>query len=63
MADFVKGMYLDSIATKYGEIIKGAIHKDRFLENKFNEKGYLNIEIKKSKEGNVYAQINEYKGE
>ena len=62
MKEFVKGMFVDSIETKYGEIIKISIKKDSFLENKFNEKGYLNCELKKSKEGKLYASINEYKG-
>jgi len=63
MKEFVKGMYVDTISTKYGEIIKVGINRDKFLENKFNDKGYINIELKKSKEGKLYASINEYKGE
>lgn len=61
--DYVKGMYIKTIETKYGEIIKVSFKKDEFLKNTFNDKGYLNTEIKKSKEGKYYASINDYKGE
>lgn len=60
--DFVKGMYLDPIQTKYGEILKLNFNKAKFLENNFNEEGYLRTEIKRNKEGKPYAVISEYKG-
>jgi hypothetical protein len=47
--------------TQYGEIIKLSFNKDSFLENPFNNKGWLNVDILTSKEGKKYAKINDYK--
>lgn len=59
---FAKGFSVKDVATQYGKIIKIGIHKDKILENDFNENGYLNIDIMQSKENKSYAVINEYKG-
>ena len=61
MSEFVKGMIVKTIETKYGEITKLSINKDSFLENPFDERGWLNVDLKTSKEGKKYATINDFK--
>lgn len=61
MSEFVKGMSVKVQETKYGEIIKLGVNKDDFLQNPFNERGWVNIDILTSKEGKKYAKINDYK--
>lgn len=61
MSDFAKGIKVKVQETKYGEIIKLGINKDEFLQNPFNERGWVNIDILTSKEGKKYAKINDYK--
>lgn len=58
---FVDGMYFDRPSEKAPDFIKGkiSIKADKFLEwmkGKANEKGYINIVLKKSKEGKLYLQ-------
>lgn len=44
-----------------GFIIKLGINMNEFYEkNPTNEKGYVNIDIKESKKGNWYAEVNTY---
>lgn len=62
MADFAKGIYTDTFHGDYGDIINMSIHVDKIKENPVSDKGYVKIQIKKSKEKNEwYAVINEYK--
>lgn len=61
MSEFAKGVNVKTQETKYGEIIKLGINKDEFLENPFNERGWINIDILTSKGGKKYAKINDYK--
>lgn len=61
---FVKGFIIKEKETKYGTIIKIAINLEALKENEFNEKGWLNIDLKRGKESNkLYAEIDNYKVE
>lgn len=55
--DFAKGVSVKVQKTKFGDIIKLGVNVEQFLENEPNEAGFINIEIKKSKAGNMYAVI------
>lgn len=55
--DFAKGVRVKVQETKFGDIIKLGVNVERFLENEPNEAGFINIEIKKSKTGKMYAVI------
>lgn len=63
MVDFVKGLNIKTIKTKYGEILKCGINVGDLVsdENKINEGGWINFTIKKGKSGNWYAEVNENK--
>lgn len=61
MSEFAKGVKVKTQPTQYGEIIKLGINKDEFLQNPFNERGWVNIDIFTSKEGKKYAKINDFK--
>lgn len=59
-------MFFDKPKAKAPEWIKGTISVKvedflAFAEEHMNEKGYLNIDLKKSKEGKYYLALNEYK--
>lgn len=60
MSEFAKGIKVKVQPTQYGEIIKLGINKEEFLQNPFNERGWVNIDILTSKEGKKYAKINDY---
>lgn len=55
--DFAKGVSVKVQETKFGDIIKLGVNVERFLENEPNEAGFINIEIKKTKAGKMYAVI------
>lgn len=55
--DFAKGVNVKVQKTNFGDIIKLGINVEQFLENEPNEAGFINIEIKKSKAGKMYAVI------
>ena len=55
--DFAKGVSVRVQRTKFGDIIKLGVYVEQFLENEPNEAGFINIEIKKSKAGNMYAVL------
>ena len=55
--DFAKGVSVRVQRTKFGDIIKLGVNVEQFLENEPNEAGFINIEIKKSKAGNMYAVL------
>lgn len=56
--DFAKGVSVKVQETKFGDIIKLGVNVEQFLENEPNEAGFINIEIKKSKAGKMYAVLN-----
>lgn len=61
---FVKGMNVKEHKFENGgSIIKLGIDMNKFYEeNPINERGYLNVDLKRSKEkGTLYAVINDYK--
>lgn len=55
--EFAKGVSAKVQETKFGDIIKLGINVEQFLENEPNEAGFINIEIKKSKAGKMYAVL------
>ena len=55
--EFAKGVKATKVETKYGDIIKLGINLEQFCENEVNDKGYINIEIKTSKQGQPYVVI------
>ena len=55
--EFVKGVSVKVQETKFGDIIKLGVNVEQFLENEPNEAGFINIEIKKSKAGKMYAVL------
>lgn len=60
--EFAKGVFIDTYHGDYGDIINMSIHVDRIKENPVSDKGYVKIQIKKSKEKQEwYAALNEYK--
>lgn len=61
MSEFAKGVIVKTQPTQYGEIIKLGINLEEFKQNPFNERGYVNIDIFTSKNGNKYAKINDFK--
>ena len=61
MVDFAKGVNVKTVQTKYGEILKVGIKLEDFANNHITESGYINFDIKTSKSGNKYAEIDNYK--
>lgn len=61
MVDFAKGVNIKTVQTKYGEIIKVGIKLEDFANNFINENGFINFDIKTAKNGNKYAEIDNYK--
>lgn len=60
MAEFAKGINVKVVNTKFGEIIKLGINLEQFGEqNPINERGYINVELKKAKSGEYYATLQE----
>ena len=55
--EFAKGISVKVQETKFGDIIKLGVNVEQFLENEPNEAGFINIEIKKSKAGKMYAVL------
>ena len=55
--EFAKGVSVKVQETKFGDIIKLGVNVEQFLENEPNEAGFINIEIKKSKAGKMYATL------
>lgn len=55
--EFVKGLSVKQVETKFGDIIKLGVNLEQFCENEVNENGFINIEIKKAKSGNYYAVV------
>lgn len=66
MKKYIKGLYIDTKETQFGEIIKIGVKVDEFksfLNENQNEKGYVNIDILSNREKKKYAILNEYKNE
>lgn len=60
MAEFAKGINVKVVNTKFGEIIKLGVNLEQFGEqNPINERGYINIELKKAKNGEYYVTLQE----
>lgn len=55
--DFAKGVSVKVQETEFGDIIKLGVNVEQFLENEPNEAGFINIRIKKSKAGKMYAVL------
>lgn len=53
---FTKGLKLDFIQTRFGEIIKVGINLEEFAKNP-NNKGWVNFSIKRSKDNKLYGEI------
>jgi hypothetical protein len=70
MADFVDGIFLKRVETKYGDIIKVSFDVDKFynylmksgkvVESESNGRKYFNAEIKKSKNEKYYIEADSY---
>lgn len=61
MAEFAKGINVKVVNTKFGEIIKLGVNLEQFGENPINERGYINVELKKAKSGEYYVTLQEEK--
>lgn len=59
--EFAKGVFVKEVAG--GKIINLSINVEQFCENEINEGGYINIDLKKSKSGKLFAVINDWKPE
>lgn len=59
MAEFAKGINVKVVNTKFGEIIKLGVNLEQFGENPINERGYINVELKKAKSGEYYVSLQE----
>lgn len=59
MSEFAKGINVKVVNTKYGEIIKLGVDLEKFGENPINERGYINVELKKAKSGEYYVSLQE----
>lgn len=65
---FAEGIYFDKPHEKSPDFVKGKIslQKDKlidFVTKHANEKGYVNLDVKESREGKVYIELNTWKPE
>lgn len=63
---FANGLNIKSKETQYGEIIKLGFKYENFTEflaKHVNDRGYVNIDLKKGKSGKWYSELNTYKSE
>jgi len=62
--DFVQGLFIDSFTFPNGdEMLKTSFKAENFIEwlkANTNDKGYVNVDFKKSKAGKWYAQKNTF---
>lgn len=61
---FPDGFRVKSVETRFGELLKVSIKSNEFMDflaKYTNDKGYLNIDIKKGQSGNWYSELNTYK--
>ena len=66
MKDFIDGLFVKQPRENAPEFVKGslAISVEKFipyLQSKANAKGYVNIDLLESKEGMLYAKLNDWK--
>ena len=71
MADFLDGVFVKTVETQYGDIIKLSFDVDKFIDfvgscehvtvSEKNGRSYLNVEIKKSSSGKHYMAIDTWK--
>ena len=55
--EFAKGVSVKVQETKFGDIIKVCIKIKEIIEIPINDEGFINIEIKKSKAGKLFATV------
>ena len=63
---FADGVKIDAKQTQYGEIIKLGIKADKFIDflaKYTNDRGYVNLDLKKGQKGNYYLELNTYKSD
>ena len=58
---YPRGANVKSVKTQYGEIFKIGINLEKFCTNPDNN-GWVNLELKRSKDGNPYLTLDMYKG-
>ena len=61
---FVNGLFVSRRENAPDFVISSLSFNDKFidyLKSNFNAKGYTNIDILKSKEGKLYAKLNDWK--
>jgi hypothetical protein len=66
MKDFIDGLFVKNPREGAPDFVKGslAISVEKFipyLQSKANAKGYVNIDLLESKEGMLYAKLNDWK--
>jgi hypothetical protein len=66
MKDFIDGLFVKQPRENAPEFVKGSlsIAVEKFipyLQSKANAKGYVNIDLLESKEGMLYAKLNDWK--
>lgn len=64
-AIFPKGIYFDRPREGAPEFVKGKININvedaiAFLQTYKNQRGYVNLDLKKSKDGKLYLQLNTF---
>ena len=64
--EFVDGLFVNNPRENAPDFVKGSlsIQADKFipyLKSKANAKGYVNIDLLESKDGNLYPKLNEWK--
>ena len=64
--DFIDGLFVNNPRENAPDFVKGSlsIQVDKFipyLKSKANAKGYVNIDLLESKDGNLYPKLNEWK--
>lgn len=59
--NYANGVLIKAIETQYGEILKVGVNLEKFNKNP-NVKGWVNFDIKKSKSGNYYAELQQERG-
>lgn len=64
--EFISGFYFDKPGENAPEFVKGKIGIKveefiKYLGEKKNDKGYVNIDLLESKEGKYYAKLNDWK--
>lgn len=64
--EFIDGLFVNNPRENAPDFVKGSlsIQADKFipyLKSKANAKGYVNIDMLESKDGNLYPKLNEWK--